>query len=44
MVLLKLNNKIFKHMDITYTYDMYILYINVMQVLTTCFIKMHLNV
>ena len=29
MVLLKWNNKTWKHMDIIYTYVMYILYINV---------------
>ena len=30
MVLLKLNNKTYKHVDIIYTYDMYILYIYVL--------------
>ena len=33
MVILKLNNKSYKHMDIIYTYDMYILYVNVINVL-----------
>ena len=30
MGLLKLNNKTYKHLDIIYTYDIYILYIDVL--------------
>ena len=30
MILLKLNNKTYKHFDIIYTYDIYILYIYVL--------------